>query len=59
MANSPNLIAKGLEFKNREILLQSYRVLVRPQQEYCAQFWSPYLKCLEVNVGVISHRVTT
>lgn len=29
-------IAKGLEFKYKEILLQSYRMLVRPRLEFSA-----------------------
>ena len=36
-------IARGIEYKSREVLLQLFWVLVRPQLEYCVQFWSPHL----------------
>ena len=37
-------IARGTEYKSRDVLLQFYRPLVRPHLEYCVQYWSPYLK---------------
>lgn len=35
---------KWLCFKNREVLLQLYRVLMRLHLEYSTLAWSPYLK---------------
>eukprot|EP00061_Rhincodon_typus_P004396 g22466.t1 len=33
---------QSFEHRSWEIMLRSYRTLVRPLLEYCVQFWSPY-----------------
>jgi len=35
-------INRGIDYKSREVMLEMYRTLVRPQLEYCVQFWSPH-----------------
>ena len=34
-------INQGIGYKSREVMMELYRTLMRPQLEYCVQFWSP------------------
>ena len=47
-----------IEYKGKEVLLQLYKVLVRPHLEYCAQFWSPYLRKDVVALEAVQRRFT-
>ena len=51
-------IAKGIEYKGKEVLLQLYKALVRLHLEYCAQLWSPYLRKDAVALEAIQSRFT-
>ena len=51
-------IAKGIEYKGKEVLLQLHKALVRPHLEYCAQFWSPYLRKDVVALEAVQRRFT-
>jgi len=35
-------IGWGIEFKNWQLMLEPYRILLRPHFEYSVQFWSPH-----------------
>ena len=37
-------ISRGIEYKSRGVMMELYRTLVRPQLEYCVQFWSPHYR---------------
>ena len=37
-------IGRGIEFRSHEVMLQLYKTLVRPNLEYCVQFWSPHYR---------------
>ena len=37
-------INRGVDYKSREVMLELYGTLVRPQLEYCVQFWSPHYR---------------
>ena len=37
-------IARGFEYRSKDVLLQLYRALVEPHLECCVQFWSPSLR---------------
>jgi len=44
-ANSTlGMIKRSFRCRDKEIMLQMYKVLVRPRLEYCVQAWSPYLR---------------
>lgn len=51
-------IARGIEYKNTEVLLQLYTVLVRPHLEYCVQFWGPYLRKDVLALEAVQRRFT-
>ena len=47
------MIRRSFVCKDREIILQLYKSLVRPQIEYCNQAWRPHLqKVIDLIEGV-------
>ena len=42
--NIQGCIMRQFSYRNAEIVLNLYNILVRPHQEYCVQIWSPYLR---------------
>uniref|UniRef100_A0A4W3GR14 Reverse transcriptase domain-containing protein n=1 Tax=Callorhinchus milii TaxID=7868 RepID=A0A4W3GR14_CALMI len=39
-----SFISRGIEYKSREVMVNLYKTLFRPQLEYCVQFWAPYFR---------------
>jgi len=35
---------RGIEYKSKEVKINLSGTLVRPQQEYCVQFWVPHYR---------------
>ena len=52
------LIKRIIRFKDRRILLQLYKSLVRPHLEYATSVWSPYYKKDKERLEAIQHRFT-
>ncbi|XP_072107366.1 uncharacterized protein [Mobula birostris] len=51
-------ISRGIEYRNRDVMLRLYKVLVRPHLEYCGQFWSPYLRKDVLTLERVQRRFT-
>ena len=51
-------IGRTFEFKSEKVILTLYNSLVRPQLEYCVQFWSPYYRKDIEKLEKIQRRVT-
>ena len=51
-------IGRAFEYKTEKTVLTLYNSLVRPQLEYCVQFWSPYYKKDMEKLERVQRRVT-
>ena len=51
-------INRGIDYKSREVMLELYRTLVRPQLEYCVQFWSPHYRKDVIALEGVQRRFT-
>jgi len=51
-------IGRVIEFKNWQVILQLYRILVRPHLEYSVQFWSPHYQQDVEALGRVQKRFT-
>ena len=52
------MIRRTFTHVNKDILLRTYKVFVRPILEYCQQVWSPYLKKYIDEIENVQRRAT-
>ena len=52
------MISRTLSYKSRDVMLQLYKSLVRPNLEYCISAWSPYYEKDKQLLERVQHRFT-